>query len=386
MDNLCHTLAGAALADAGLARQTAMGMGTLLIASNLPDVDVLVFATDTLPMAFRRGWTHGVLAMAVLPAMLAGVMFAVHRWRARGRAAPDRHGRAVNLPALLLLSYLGTWLHVFMDYLNTYGVRLLMPFSERWFYGDSLYIVDPFLYAALGGAVALGRVRWRGFNAHGRRIARAGVAVAGVYTALMMASNAWARSEVRRGLERAGQPATTRFMVTPVVGNPLRREVLVDMGDRYEKGFLWFEPQPHFRPAGYGVDRNAGDPAAQRAAQTPVGQAYLRWSRFPFFVVRRTADRTLVQLNDYRYAGPGGRDTWLAVTIEVPSIASGSGDPGRVRRDGLPLALLFLPSVGESIVSGKGLALAGRPALHGRAPGDHRHITGDLNRDVFTRE
>ena len=67
MDNLCHSLAGAALADAGLKRYTARGMSTLIIASNLPDIDVAVFATDTLAMSFRRGWTHGVLAMGVLP-------------------------------------------------------------------------------------------------------------------------------------------------------------------------------------------------------------------------------------------------------------------------------------------------------------------------------
>ena len=37
-----------------------------------------------------------------------------------------------------------------MDVLNSYGVRLLMPFSGRWFYGDALYIVDPWLYLAAG--------------------------------------------------------------------------------------------------------------------------------------------------------------------------------------------------------------------------------------------
>ena len=67
MDNLCHTLAGAALGEAGLKQRTAFGMATLMIASNLPDVDVAVFATDTLAMSFRRGWTHGVIGQLVLP-------------------------------------------------------------------------------------------------------------------------------------------------------------------------------------------------------------------------------------------------------------------------------------------------------------------------------
>ena len=111
MDNLCHTLAGAALGEAGLKRRTAMGTATLIIASNLPDIDVAVFATDTLAMSFRRGWTHGVVALAILPAIFAGVMLLWDRWRRRGQA-----GRPpVHLPGLLLLSYVGTWLHVFMD-------------------------------------------------------------------------------------------------------------------------------------------------------------------------------------------------------------------------------------------------------------------------------
>jgi hypothetical protein len=108
-------------------------------------------------------------------------------------------------------------------------------------------------------------------------------------------------------------------MVTPVFANPLRREVVVDMGSRYEKGLLWFEPSPHFRPAGYGVEVNGQHPLAQRAAATPVGKAYLRWSRFPFFVVQgRSGGGARVQLNDYRYAGAGGRDTWLATTVDLP--------------------------------------------------------------------
>src|SRR5918993_2546518 len=105
MDNVCHTLAGAALGAAGLKQRSALAMGTLMIASNLPDVDVAVFLTDTLAMSFRRGWTHGVLAMAVLPVLLAILMLGI----GRARAAP------VSFKGLLLLSYVGTLGHVFMD-------------------------------------------------------------------------------------------------------------------------------------------------------------------------------------------------------------------------------------------------------------------------------
>jgi hypothetical protein len=142
--------------------------------------------------------------------------------------------------------------------------------------------------------------------------------VAAVYMAVMLGSNWWARAEVRAGLDRAGRTGT-RFMVTPVFGNPFRREVIVDMGDRYEKGLLWFEPLPRFRPAGYGVNTNENDPAARAAARTARFQAFLMWSRFPFFVVERTASQTRVVINDYRYSGASGRDGWATQTVELPN-------------------------------------------------------------------
>jgi inner membrane protein len=308
MDNVCHTLAGAALGQAGLKQRTALGLGTLMIASNLPDIDVAVFATDTLAMSFRRGWTHGVVAQAVLPAVLAGAMYLWGRYRRKD---------GVSAAGLVLLSYVGTWLHVLMDWLNSYGVRLLKPFSDRWFYGDALYIIDPFLYAFFGIAIVVARRADRRGDPEPWRRARIWLAAAGVYAVVMLGANWWARAEVRAQLERAGR-GDVRFMVTPVLANPLRREVIVDMGDRYEKGFLWFDPLPHFRPAGYGVNTNASDPAAVQAAQTPRFKAFLMWSRFPFFVVERTAGRTRVFVNDYRYSGPSGRESWATQSVELP--------------------------------------------------------------------
>jgi inner membrane protein len=289
---------GGALGKAGLATRTPLGMTTLIVANNLPDVDVAVFATDTLAMSFRRGWTHGVLAQATLPIALTAVIVVCDRLFRRNAA--DR----VKPREVLLLSYIGVLCHVFLDVLNSYGVRLLMPFSERWFYGDALYIVDPIMYVALGAG-------WLLASRMGPGPARIGLAAAAVYIAAMLASNVIARWEVRDGLTRAGRPEETRFMVTPIFVNPFRREVVVEVGDRYEKGFLWFDPLPHFRPAGYGVDKGFDLPEAQPALRLPRAQAFLRWSRFPFLQVNQDG----VWLNDYRYssAGPYG---WSATKLQ----------------------------------------------------------------------
>ena len=75
MDNVCHTLVGLALAEAGLKRRAALGTATLLLGANLPDVDALAYAWGPVTaLGFRRGWTHGALAMALWPLLLAGLM------------------------------------------------------------------------------------------------------------------------------------------------------------------------------------------------------------------------------------------------------------------------------------------------------------------------
>ena len=93
MDNVCHTLVGAACGAAGLNRRTRFGAATLMISANIPDVDVLVFATSSPWIEFRRGWTHGILAQIVLPIALTGFV-AVRpvqtRARLGGRTAVSR--------------------------------------------------------------------------------------------------------------------------------------------------------------------------------------------------------------------------------------------------------------------------------------------------------
>src|SRR5688572_18650917 len=118
MDNLCHTLTGAAFGEAGLKQRTRFGNATLMIAANLPDVDVLALVSSTPAVALRRGWTHGVVAQALLPIALTAAVLVVARMR------PARHHQPpVRAGWLLLLSYVGVLSHVGLDLLNNYGIR-----------------------------------------------------------------------------------------------------------------------------------------------------------------------------------------------------------------------------------------------------------------------
>ena len=88
LDNLCHTLVGVTLAQSGFKGRTGRAVLTGAIAANLPDLDVLVFLTDTPSVAFRRGITHGVPAQLLLPVALTAAVWWLHRGDA-GRGMRD---------------------------------------------------------------------------------------------------------------------------------------------------------------------------------------------------------------------------------------------------------------------------------------------------------
>src|SRR5512139_2424444 len=108
MEPLAHTLAGACLAESGLKRLSPLASSTLVIAANIPDVDGACYLHSAdLAFAFRRGWTHGILAMALLPLALTAAMLLLDRLLARRE--PGRP-RARPL-ALLGLSAAGVLSH-----------------------------------------------------------------------------------------------------------------------------------------------------------------------------------------------------------------------------------------------------------------------------------
>ena len=315
MDNLAHTLAGLAIAEAGLRRKTALGATTLAISANLPDVDALIyFVGDGIDaLAFRRGWTHGVLAMVVLPLLLAALMRGIGSLRRRPPDAPPTRWQW-----LIVLSAVGVWSHPLLDLLNTYGVRLLMPFSNRWFYGDALFIIDPWLWLALLVGIFLSRRRaLRGAPAV-TTPARAALALLGVYIVAMAISSQWGRGFVAQ----ATGATADRVMIAPEAVTPFRRRVVRDLGAGYETGELALGSGARYRRSGETLSGRDTELAAA-AAQTPDGAAFLSWSRFPRFAAEPRSDGVFVRISDMRYADERGRG-WASVVVRLPSgVANG---------------------------------------------------------------
>jgi inner membrane protein len=150
MDNLTHTLFGLTLAKAGLERATPLATTTLLIASNMTDIDsVMRFRGAFVDLEYHRGITHSFLGLLILSALLTLLLVFLDK---RFRLRHDMFRRPIRPLRIFALAYVAGLCHLFMDFTNNYGVRPFLPFSNKWFYGDLIFVVDPWIWLILGGA------------------------------------------------------------------------------------------------------------------------------------------------------------------------------------------------------------------------------------------
>lgn len=294
MDNLTHSMVGAVLGQMGLRRKSGLAMPTLIIAANIPDIDATCTIWGTLSLEMRRGLTHGPIAMLALPLLLTGAMIAFDRWR---RRRPSGVYLPVNPGWLLALAYIGTLSHPAMDWLNSYGIRLLEPFSSRWFYGDTLFIIDIWLWAMLIGGFILSRRRERRGEPSWNKPAIATFVGACGYIFANGLITAHAERDAEQAIRRDMRTEPTMVVANPVPVAFWRRTILWRDGHRYGQGRygLGQGVSLDMRSDPNGMD----DPRVARVrAKNADARAFLFWSRMP--IAKAKGD--ILILADQRFA------------------------------------------------------------------------------------
>jgi len=188
-------------------------------------------------------------------------------------------------------------LHIAFDAFNNYGVHPFAPFEDRWFYGDAVFIIDPWLWLTLGTGIWL--TRRRGIPI----AARQGLTLAAVYIAAMCINARVARNVVLDEWRAIRGGAPVSLMAGPQPVTPFRRQVIVDGGLDYETGTLDLFSRRLTLDAV--ILKNDTDPRVARAREAPHIRAFLVWSRFPVWTLEETSEGTRVSVSDLRFAGRG---------------------------------------------------------------------------------
>ena len=144
MDNITHSLIGVVLgrtlAKGDQKAKNAL-IWTAVLGSNLPDFDFFFQSFhekgNLSYLLHHRGYTHTFL-LAIPIGIVAAVL-----------GSPFAGAKRPKETWFFWVGALAVVLHILMDWCNNYGVHPFFPLSNQWFYGDTLFILEPFLWFCL---------------------------------------------------------------------------------------------------------------------------------------------------------------------------------------------------------------------------------------------
>ncbi len=284
MFNTTHTLAGLALARLGLDRHAPYALWTAAIAANLPDIDI-VYAFDSTAayLQHHRGITHALVSLPFLSLALAIVMYYFSRFRGKPRVPLINH-------FVVALAAMAT--HPFLDLANNYGIRLFLPFNRTWSYGDTLFIIDPYLDVILLAAV-VATYLWRSRKL---MVGIAGISLALGYIAVRYELRNMAMQQLEAhlpnvsGLQRAALPQMLNLLVWTGM---VETETAVSNSSIQLLANTVIPASSMAKPP--------SSPVIDAARSTRTGLVFDGFARFPVAMVEEQPEGFRVLLIDYRF-------------------------------------------------------------------------------------
>ncbi len=314
MDNLTHSLAGAVFGQMGLKQKTGLAMPTLIIAANIPDIDAVATLLDGHQhLAIRRGITHGPIALVLLPILLWVIMLAWAKLRPNPKRLPVHKGW------LLALAYIGAISHPALDWLNVYGIRLLEPFSSRWYYGDTLFIIDIWIWAALIAAFWISRRREKAGTGDWQRPAWIGFTAVCAYIfangGITYVAEGQALTKLRSSYDQTATMPDPMVVASPVPIAFWQREMLWRDDMNYGSGTYSLGSGLVLDTKGRPHDADKRITLSYLEMSDEEAPSYLFWSRMP--IVERNA-KGEATVRDQRFLDPRVGDNFTLRTKVRP--------------------------------------------------------------------
>lgn len=309
MDNLTHSLVGLFLARAGFKHVTPRGTAIMMLAANAPDFDVVCWLGGNASyIHWHRNITHSLIALPVM----ALLSVAIVRWAGR---------KEIRWLAAFLIAMVAVASHLILDLTNTYGVRLLLPFSGRWFHWDLTPIIDLIVWAVLLLGVAAPWFARLVGSEIGERKREAGGGWA-VTALLLFGAYDYGRSVLH---DRAVAVVDSRIYngLTPrrtgafPEANPLLWDGIAELSNAYVR--VPVDLRGSFHPeSGETFYKAERSPAIQAALHTEPFQRFLEFVQYPIWVADPAPElerATRVRLVDLRFGTPNAPGFEAVATV-----------------------------------------------------------------------
>ncbi|HEX7359040.1 MAG TPA: metal-dependent hydrolase [Bryobacteraceae bacterium] len=293
MDNLTHSLTGLVLARAGLNRFSPCATMLLLISANIPDIDIVALGWGPMRyFEFHRGYTHSLVGLPVMALLSVLLTAALCR-------------RKLPWFRAWLICLAGVASHLLLDWTNDYGIRLLLPFSSRWFALDLNSLVDVVILCALAIAAIWplfarlvgSEIGERKKRPAGRRLAIAALVFVVLFDGGRAVLHARAEAQLWSRLYQNVLPVRTAALPNPL--NPFRWRGIVETPNAYrvlsvntfgelhpDSAVVFYQPFP--------------SPALRSAKATAPFRHFLAFARFPVWSI----EPGKIAVTDLRFGTP----------------------------------------------------------------------------------
>ena len=314
MDNLTHTLVGVLLARTQLGQLAPRATLVCVVAANIPDIDIVTSTSSINYLNYHRHITHSLPAVPIMAALAVALVEGPRCWLRKG-ADPPPWLRSWLLAMIAALS------HPLLDLCNPYGVRAWLPFSERWYQWDVLFIVDLWIWVALLTATLAPAFIALVHREIGAATNRGGLValISLIALATYISVKALFHQQVLRVIDAHlydGVPAV-RAAAFPEPLKPLGWRTFVETERYYQIASIDFlKLAPYDPTAGRRYYKSQPGPALESAWDSETGRAYARFAQFAYAQVDSDPEGSVVRLTDFRFRTNGAARFLCKITLD----------------------------------------------------------------------
>ena len=285
MFNTTHTFVGLAIARTGAAKWAPHAAVTAVIASNFPDIDSIAGLWGTAAyLDHHRGITHSLIGVPIFALVLSGVMYIFS----------EKFWQTYSIAVIAMAT------HPALDYLNSYGLRPFLPWSQKWFYGDAVFIIDPYLDLILLIGILAGlwspRIK--------RGAAWLSLVLSVLYVGARLQLHTAALSKLNSQASQISGVQTSAAL--PQMLNPQSWEGFIETNRTITKLPIHALREPlAISDRAIQVNRGPSGEVVTYAANARSAAALLRFARFPVTRVEQLSSEYRVTFFDFRFYRQG---------------------------------------------------------------------------------